>query len=136
MVECKAEKLDINIKDYYQGESYARAAGCELFIAHNARYAAVFKLVPGTPGDFVPINEIPRAEDWGDAKRIEEIKHKLRVFNRREFQGLLFKCHSILRDVHKMDPGRAGATTQTQPHPLPRGVGAKFQTPRARRAAA
>ena len=107
VVECKAEKVDINIKDYYQGESYARAAGCEFFIAHNARYTAVFKLVPGTPGDFVPINEIPRAEDWGDAKRIEEIKSKLRVFNRREFQDLLFKCHSILRDVHKMDPGRA-----------------------------
>ena len=107
VVECKAEKVDININDYYQGESYARAAGCELFIAHNARYTAVFKLVPGTPGDFVPINEIPRAEDWGDAKRIEEIKSKLRVFNRREFQDLLFKCHSILRDVHKMDPGRA-----------------------------
>ena len=48
VVECKAEKVDINIKDYYQGESYARAAGCELFIAHNARYTAVFKLVPGT----------------------------------------------------------------------------------------
>ena len=107
VVECKAEKVDINIKDYYQGESYARAAGCEFFIARNARYTAVFKLVPGTPGDFVPINEIPRAEDWGDAKRVEEIKSKLRVFNRREFQDLLFKCHSILRDVHKMDPGRA-----------------------------
>ena len=79
VVECKAEKVDINIKDYYQGESYARAAGCEFFIAHNARYTAVFKLVPGTPGEFVPINEIPRAEDWGDAKRIEEIKSKLRV---------------------------------------------------------
>ena len=107
MVECKAEKVDINIKDYYQGESYARAVGCEFFIAHNARYTSVFKLVPGVPGDFVPINEIPKAEDWGDAKRIEEIKSKLRVFNRREFQDLLFKCHSILRDVHKMDPGRA-----------------------------
>ena len=46
----------------------------------------MFKLIPGAPGDFVSINEIPRAEDWGDAKRIEEIKSKLRVFNRREFQ--------------------------------------------------
>ena len=107
VVECKAEKVDIDIKDYYQGESYARAVGSEFFIAHNARYTSVFKLVPGVPGDFVPINEIPKAEDWGDAKRIEEIKSKLRVFNRREFQDLLFKCHSILRDVHKMDPGRA-----------------------------
>ena len=107
VVECKAEKIDINIRDYYQGESYARAVGCEFFIAHNARYTSVFKLIPGVPGDFVPINEIAKATDWGDAKRIDEIRNKLRAFNRREFQDLLFKCHSILRDVHKMDPGRA-----------------------------
>ena len=107
VVERKAEKVDINIKDYYQGESYTRAVGCEFFIAHNARYTAVFKLTPGAPGEFVQINEIPKATDWGDAKRIEEFKNKLRAFNRREFQDLLFKCHSILRDVHKMDPGRA-----------------------------
>lgn len=67
----------------------------------------MFKLVPGAPGEFVPINEIAKAADWGDAQRIEEIRNELRAFNRREFQNLLFKCHSILRDVHKMDPGRA-----------------------------
>lgn len=107
VVECKSEGVDINVKDYYQGESYTRAIGCEFFIAHNTRFTAVFKLVPGLPGDFVQINEIARASDWGDAKRIEEIKNKLRAFNRKEFQDLLFKCHSILRDVHKMEPGRA-----------------------------
>ena len=107
VVECKAEKIDIDIRDYYQGESYTRAMGCEFFIAHNARYTSVFKLIPGVPGDFVPINEIAKATDWGDAQRIDEIRNKLRAFNRREFQDLLFKCHSILRDVHKMDPGRA-----------------------------
>ncbi len=107
VVECKAENVNINSKDYYQGESYTRAAGCELFVAHNHRYTAVFKLVPGLPGEFVQINELPKASDWGDAKRIEEIKNKLRAFNRKEFQDLLFECHSILRDVHKMEPGRA-----------------------------
>ena len=107
VIECKAESVNINIKDYYQGESYTRAAGCEFFIAHNHRYTAVFKLVPGLPGEFVQINELPKASDWGDAKRIEEIKNRLRAFNRKEFQDLLFECHSILRDVHKMDPGRA-----------------------------
>ena len=107
VIECKAESVNINIKDYYQGESYTRAVGCEFFIAHNHRYTAVFKLVPGLPGEFVPINELPKASDWGDAKRIEAIKNKLRAFNRKEFQDLLFECHSILRDVHKMDPGRA-----------------------------
>ncbi len=107
VIECKSEAVDINFKDYYQGESYTRAVGCEFFIAHNTRFTAIFKLVPGLPGDFVQISDIPKASDWGDAKRIEEIKNKLRAFNRKEFQDLLFKCHSILRDVHKMDPGRA-----------------------------
>ena len=107
VIECKAENVDINIKDYYQGESYTRAVGCEFFVAHNARYTAVFRLVPGAPGEIVQINEIPKAGDWGDAKRIEAIKNTLRAFNRKEFQDLLFKCHSILRDVHKMEPGRA-----------------------------
>ena len=107
VIECKSENVDINIKDYYQGESYTRAAGGEFFIAHNTRYTAVFKLTPGLPGEFVQINEIAKATDWGDAKRIEEIRNTLRAFNRKEFQDLLFKCHSILRDVHKMEPGRA-----------------------------
>ena len=38
VIECKSENVDINIKDYYQGESYTRAAGGEFFIAHNTRY--------------------------------------------------------------------------------------------------
>jgi len=107
VVECKAEAVEIHIKDYYQGESYARAVGCEFFIAHNQRFTAVFRLVPGLPGEFVQINEIPKAYDWSNAKRIEEIKNRLRAFDRKEFQDLLFDCHCILRDVHKMDPGRA-----------------------------
>ena len=107
VVECKAENVEIDIRDYYQGESYTRATGCEFFVAHNARFTAIFKLVPGVPGEFVQINEIPKASDWGDAKRIEEIRITLRAFNRKEFQDLLFDCHSILRDVHKMEPGRA-----------------------------
>ena len=61
VVECKAEHVDIDIRDYYQGESYTRASGCEFFVAHNARYTAVFKLVPGAPGEFVQVNEIPKA---------------------------------------------------------------------------
>lgn len=107
VVECKADSIEIQARDYYQGESYTRAVGCEFFIATNARHTAVFKLVPGLPGEFVAINEIPKAIDWGDAKRLKEIRESLHAFNRKEFQDLLFKCHSILRDVHKMDPGRA-----------------------------
>lgn len=107
VIECKAESVDIDQRDYYQGESYARAAGAEFFVANNRRYTAIFRLVPGAPGEFVQIVDVPRADDWGDAKRLAEIRKGSRAFNRREFQALLFRCHSILRDVHKMDPGRA-----------------------------
>ena len=107
VAECKAENVDIDIRDYYQGESYARAVGCEFFVANNRRYTAIFRLIPGAPGEFVQINEIPKATDWGDVRRLEKIRNELRAFNRKEFQDLLFECHSILRDVHKMEPGRA-----------------------------
>ncbi|MDR3352861.1 MAG: N-6 DNA methylase [Zoogloeaceae bacterium] len=107
VVECKTDSIEIQEKDYYQAASYALASGCDIFIATNVRHTAIFKLVARTPGEFVAINEIPKATDWGDAKRLKEVLDSLRVFNRKEFQDLLFVCHSILRDVHKMDPGRA-----------------------------
>jgi len=107
VVECKTDSIEIQERDYYQGESYTRASGCEFFVATNSRHTSVFRLLPGLPGGFVAINEIPKATDWGNAKRLKEIKESLRAFNRKEFQDLLFVCHSILRDVHKMDPGRA-----------------------------
>lgn len=107
VVECKAENVEIQIRDYYQGESYTRACGAELMIAHNARHTAVFKLVPGAPGEFVQINDFPKAADWSDAARLERIRNSLRTFNRDEFQRLLFDCHCLLRDVHAMEPGRA-----------------------------
>ncbi|TFW33657.1 restriction endonuclease subunit M [Massilia horti] len=107
VVECKSDSIEIQEKDYYQGESYTRASGCEFFVATNNRHTSVFRVLHGLPGEFVAINEIPKATDWGDAKRLKEIKESLRTFNRKEFQDLLFVCHGILRDVHKMDPGRA-----------------------------
>ena len=110
VVECKAENVDVDIRDYYQGESYTRAAGGEFFIAHNARHTAVFRLIPGVPGEFVQINEIPKASDWGDAKRIEEIRSKLRAFNRREFQDLLFRCHRAFEHVR----ARVAAAVQAE----------------------
>ncbi len=107
VVECKTDSIEIQERDYYQGESYTRATGCEFFVATNTRHTAVFKLLPGLPGGFVAINEIPKATDWGDSKRLKAIRESLRAFNRKEFQDLLLTCHNILRDVHKMDPGRA-----------------------------
>ena len=107
IVECKNEAVEISVKDYFQGESYARAVGCEFLVCTNRRHTYVFKLVPGAPGQIVGINEIPRCSDWANEQRLQEIRQGLRAFNRSEFQNLLFDCHNILRDVHKMEPGRA-----------------------------
>lgn len=108
VVECKAETVGIHQRDYYQGESYARATSAEILVMHNARQTSIFNVVRELmPGELVQINDLPRAEDWGDAKRIEAIKNSTRAFSRDEFRDLLFRCHSILRDVHKMEPGKA-----------------------------
>jgi type I restriction enzyme M protein len=108
VVECKAETVAIHQRDYYQGESYARGTGAEILVMHNARQTSIFNVVRELmPGELVQINDLPRAEDWGDARRIEAIKNSTRAFSRDEFRDLLFRCHSILRDVHKMEPGKA-----------------------------
>lgn len=77
VVECKTDTIEIQERDYCQGESYTRATGCKFFIATNIRHTAIFKLVPGAPGEFIAINEIPKATDWGDAKRLKEIRESL-----------------------------------------------------------
>ena len=107
VVECKAENVAIHTRDYYQGESYARSVGAEILVMHNERQTGIFRVVPGLPGELVPINLIPNASDWGDAQRMEKIKNSTTAFSRDEFRNLLFRCHSILRDVHKMEPGKA-----------------------------
>ncbi len=107
VVECKAENVTIHPKDFYQGESYGRASGAEFLVMHNERQTAFFRIVPGLPGELVPITELPKASDWSDANRIEEIKKATRAFSRDEFRDLLFRCHCILRDNHKMPPGDA-----------------------------
>lgn len=107
VVECKAENVAIHQRDFFQGESYARAVGAEFLVMHNERQTAVFRIVPGVPGEIVAITSLPRASDWADATRLEAIKNATRAFSRDEFRNLLFNCHSILRDVHKMEPGKA-----------------------------
>lgn len=107
VVECKTDTVEIQERDYYQGESYARAVGCEFFVATNERHTAIFRLVQGLPGGRVALNGLPKVDDWEDAQRIQRIKESQRAFDRQEFQELLSQSHNILRNVHKMDPGRA-----------------------------
>ena len=107
VVKCKAENVAIHARDFYQGESYARATAAEMLVMHNERQTQIFRVILNAPGELTPINLIPHSTDWGDAQRIERIKNSTRAFSRDEFSKLLHGCHGILRDVHKMEPGRA-----------------------------
>jgi type I restriction enzyme M protein len=106
-VETKAENVTIRLEDYGQGESYARAVGAEFLVLHNNKETSFFRLVPGAPGERIEITTIPRSTELSDRRRLEEIRRATKAFTRDEFQRLLYECHSILRDNHKMDPGAA-----------------------------
>ncbi|QLH21837.1 N-6 DNA methylase [Streptomyces sp. Rer75] len=107
VVETKAENVPIRQADYEQGESYARAAGVEFLVLHNSKTTSYFRLTPSFPGASTEIASVPKASEVGNRKRLEEIRRSTKAFTRDEFQKLLFDCHCILRDNHKMDPGAA-----------------------------
>lgn len=109
VVECKAEDVTIDPEDYEQGDSYARAIGepCDFLVMHNDRETRFFKITRGLPGTREEIENIPSASDWADQSTIERIRKATKAFTRDEFRRLLRECHDILRDNHKLDPGRA-----------------------------
>jgi len=107
IVETKAASGPIILKDFRQGESYARAGGCSFLVAATADNWAAYELTPGFPGIAKQINSWPTSADFGDSQRLEKLKSSLREFDRDEFQRLLFDCHTLLRDHHAMTPDRA-----------------------------
>lgn len=107
VVETKSDNVSIDPRDYDQGESYARAVGGEFLMTHNNKETRVFRLVPGAPGRRIDVEDAPSREDLEDPKRLAAIRRATKAFSREEFRKLLFECHTILRDTHKMEPGQA-----------------------------
>ncbi|WP_191971145.1 N-6 DNA methylase [Micromonospora aurantiaca (nom. illeg.)] len=107
VVETKAGEGVVRPADFWQGESYARSAGARFLVLANASSHIVFELAKGVPGRARQINDWPKAADVGDEKRLEELVNRLEVFDREQFQRVLFECHSLLRDNHAMTPDRA-----------------------------
>lgn len=109
VVECKSDNVKIDIDDYAQGDSYVRAVGepCEFLVMHNNKETRFLRILRGLPGTWEDIEDIPKRDDLGNAKKMAEIRRATKAFTREEFRRLLFDCHCILRDNHKMEPGRA-----------------------------
>ncbi|MDP9903123.1 restriction endonuclease subunit M [Arthrobacter bambusae] len=107
VVETKAVDGPVILSDFRQGESYARAGGSEFLVAATASAHSTYQLTKGFPGRATQVNSWPTKADFADARKLEQLKSSLRVFDRDEFQKLLFDCHSLLRDHHAMTPDRA-----------------------------
>lgn len=107
VVETKADTVPIMSEDYVQGESYARAVGAEFLVLHNSVDSRCFRLIPGAPGRKVELEVVPSVEVIRSRTALEQVRKKTKAFTRDEFRRLLFECHSILRDNHKLEPGSA-----------------------------
>ncbi|QUH01114.1 N-6 DNA methylase [Saccharopolyspora erythraea] len=107
VVETKADGGPIRPMDFWQGESYARAAGARFLVQANADNRMVYELTKGLPGRARQINDWPKAAEINDERTLEQLVNRLEVFDREQFQRVLFECHSLLRDNHAMTPDRA-----------------------------
>jgi type I restriction enzyme M protein len=107
VVELKAESVSILPNDYWQGESYARAVGCEFLVMSNERETVYFRLVVGAPGARIPLDDAPHLDDFRDNVRLSTIRRATKAFTREEFKRVLRVCHDILRDNEKYEPGKA-----------------------------
>ncbi|MBQ1019831.1 N-6 DNA methylase [Micromonospora sp. D93] len=107
VVETKAGAGVVRPADFWQGESYARSAGARFLVLANASNHVVFELTKGIPGRARQINDWPKLVDIEDEKRLNALVNRLEVFDREQFQRVLFECHSLLRDNHAMTPDRA-----------------------------
>lgn len=108
VVECKAEHITVQEKDYFQGYNYASWAGADFFVTTNQKETRIFKVVKGhIPKQLEEIVNIPTAEEIKDEKKINTLLKQTKAFTRDEFSKLLFKCHNIIRNNDKLSPEAA-----------------------------
>lgn len=108
VVECKAENISIDKEDCFQGVNYASLAHAELFAITNEKEIRCFRVLGDRiPAGMEPVRDIPNAADMDDPLLMEKLRSPNRPFSRDEFQRLLFKCHSIIRNNDKLSPESA-----------------------------
>jgi type I restriction enzyme M protein len=106
VVECKADIVSIQSKDYYQGDHYARLCGAPFFVTHNTRETRFWRVRRDKmPGYIEEIGNIPHAN--ASDKEIGELISKLRTFKEDEFADLLHQCHNVIRNREHLDPAAA-----------------------------
>lgn len=105
VVELKADSLTLKVEDCYQGYNYATWSRAKLFAISNGKVLQVFKTVEDEiPLHLDPVNDIPKAKDILNDKKLEEALAKTKDFTGEEFAKLLHKCHNIIRNNDKLSP--------------------------------
>ncbi len=109
VVECKAENININEGDYWQGSHYAKYVKAPFFVTTNLKHTKIFQVnIEGYPSDLGDeILDIPKCGDVGNDKKIKELLAQTKSFTRDEFSKLLLKCHNIIRNNDKLSPEAA-----------------------------
>lgn len=106
VIECKADNITIQAKDYHQGDHYARMCAAPFFVTHNTRETRFWRVRKDKmPGYIEEIENIPHAD--ASDKQIEELIAKLRIFKEDEFADLLHQCHNVIRNREHLDPAAA-----------------------------
>ncbi len=106
VVECKADNVNISLKDYQQGANYAQYEHARFFVTHNHRETKYWKVddTRRMP-NYDEIANIPHAD--ATDKDINELLTRLKVFKEDEFAKLLHECHNVIRNREKLDPAAA-----------------------------
>lgn len=106
VVECKADNVAIQQKDYEQGGNYAQYERAKFFVPHNNRETKFWKVdLDKRMPNFDEITDIPHAD--ATDKEVEELIAKLKVFREDEFAKTLHDCHNVIRNREKLDPAAA-----------------------------
>jgi len=106
VVECKADNINISLKDYTQGANYAQYEHARFFVTHNHRETKYWKVdATRRMPNYDEIANIPHAA--ATDREIEELLAKLRIFKEDEFAKLLHDCHNVIRNREKLDPAAA-----------------------------
>lgn len=105
VVELKADTLRLKVEDCYQGYNYATWSRAKIFAITNGKELQVYKVIEDElPLNLQPVNDIPKAEDILDSKKLEKALKKTKEFTGNEFAKLLHKCHNIIRNNDKLSP--------------------------------
>jgi len=103
--EFKADYLKLKVEDCYQGYNYATWSRAKLFAISNGKVLQVYKTIEEElPLQLQPVNDIPKASDILDDKKLNQALAKTKEFTGDEFAKLLHKCHNIIRNNDKLSP--------------------------------